>query len=85
VAEPATKRVHATASVPAGILTMPIRIPDDLPARATLEAEGVVVMRDADAACWRASCRTAFRFRPAVRQKIHSSRRPNFPSHLCDE
>lgn len=29
---------------------MPIKIPDTLPARATLEAEGVVVMREADAA-----------------------------------
>ena len=29
---------------------MPITIPDDLPARRTLEAEGVVVMREADAA-----------------------------------
>ena len=28
---------------------MPIKIPDDLPARATLEAEGVMVMREADA------------------------------------
>lgn len=28
---------------------MPIKIPDDLPARRTLEAEGVVVMREADA------------------------------------
>ena len=28
---------------------MPITIPDDLPARRTLEAEGVVVMREADA------------------------------------
>jgi len=28
---------------------MPITIPDDLPARATLEAEGVMVMREADA------------------------------------
>jgi len=28
---------------------MPIKIPDDLPARLTLEAEGVVVMREADA------------------------------------
>ncbi|MDH2385701.1 homoserine O-succinyltransferase [Bradyrhizobium sp. CER78] len=28
---------------------MPIKIPDDLPARGTLEAEGVVVMREADA------------------------------------
>jgi homoserine O-succinyltransferase/O-acetyltransferase len=29
---------------------VPITIPDDLPARRTLEAEGVVVMREADAA-----------------------------------
>src|SRR5690349_17017425 len=29
---------------------MPITIPDSLPARTTLEAEGVVVMREADAA-----------------------------------
>lgn len=29
---------------------MPIKIPDDLPARRTLEAEGVMVMRQADAA-----------------------------------
>lgn len=29
---------------------MPIKIPDDLPARRTLEAEGVMVMREADAA-----------------------------------
>ena len=29
---------------------MPIRIPDDLPARATLAAEGVMVMRETDAA-----------------------------------
>lgn len=29
---------------------MPIKIPDSLPARATLEAEGVVVMRETDAA-----------------------------------
>ena len=28
---------------------MPIKIPNDLPARATLEAEGVMVMREADA------------------------------------
>jgi homoserine O-succinyltransferase len=28
---------------------MPIKIPDNLPARATLEAEGVMVMREADA------------------------------------
>src|ERR1051325_10979477 len=28
---------------------MPIKIPDDLPARATLDAEGVMVMREADA------------------------------------
>lgn len=28
---------------------MPIKIPDNLPARATLEAEGVMVLRDADA------------------------------------
>ena len=28
---------------------MPITIPDNLPARSTLEAEGVVVMREADA------------------------------------
>ena len=28
---------------------MPIKIPDDLPARETLEAEGVAVMREADA------------------------------------
>src|SRR5499425_1816662 len=28
---------------------MPIKIPDDLPARATLNAEGVMVMREADA------------------------------------
>lgn len=28
---------------------MPIKIPDDLPARRTLEAEGVIVMREADA------------------------------------
>ena len=29
---------------------MPIKIPDTLPARATLEAEGLVVMRETDAA-----------------------------------
>ncbi len=29
--------------------TMPIKIPDDLPARSTLDAEGVMVMREADA------------------------------------
>ncbi|WP_245444793.1 homoserine O-succinyltransferase, partial [Microvirga sp. KLBC 81] len=29
---------------------MPIRIPDDLPARAALESEGVVVMRESTAA-----------------------------------
>src|SRR4029079_15319304 len=28
---------------------MPVKIPDDLPARATLSAEGVMVMREADA------------------------------------
>ncbi len=28
---------------------MPIKIPNELPARATLEAEGVMVMREADA------------------------------------
>src|SRR5277367_6657604 len=28
---------------------MPIKIPDDLPARATLNAEGVMVMRETDA------------------------------------
>ena len=28
---------------------MPIKIPDDLPARSTLEAEGVMVMRETDA------------------------------------
>ena len=28
---------------------MPIKIPDDLPARATLAAEGVMVMRETDA------------------------------------
>ena len=28
---------------------MPIKIPDDLPARCTLEAEGVMVMRETDA------------------------------------
>ena len=28
---------------------MPIKIPDDLPTRTTLDAEGVMVMREADA------------------------------------
>ncbi len=32
-----------------GILSMPIRIPNDLPARATLEAEGVMLMGEAEA------------------------------------
>ncbi len=53
VAETATKRVKPT-SVPAPIsrqgFLVPIKIPDLLPARATLEAEGVVVMREIDAA-----------------------------------
>jgi len=53
VAEAATKRV-IRAPFPADFefwgLNLPIKIPDNLPARAILEAEGVVVMRETDAA-----------------------------------
>src|ERR1700744_2675302 len=38
------------AAAPAtGVKSMPIKIPDDLPARATLHTEGVMVMGEADA------------------------------------
>lgn len=50
VAEPATKRIKPRAFVfRKKDVRVPIRIPDQLPAARTLEAEGVVVMREADA------------------------------------
>ena len=42
---------HARRSLKEDRREVPIKIPDDLPARCTLEAEGVVVMRETDAVC----------------------------------
>ena len=51
VARPATKRIKPQSVVPARRTTLkvPVKIPDELPARRTLEAEGIIVMGEADA------------------------------------
>ncbi len=51
MAEPAIQRIKPRASVPPERTDngMPIKIPDNLPARRALEAEGVMVMGEADA------------------------------------